>query len=151
MGTCRKAIWTLGAVALLTAVTGCAASSPEANTASPTAEVETTDVETCVAFGDVITIISNASIALQEGRAETQERDGWYRIATRVLDRIPTTGEGAVHDAITQLREVAPAVEFGVVTGVDFDTMEWADASSALAKACDSEGVEMIIEGFTGG
>ncbi len=142
---------TLG-VALVTSLVGCASTPPSEEGAVPGAASATaTDAESCEAFGDVSTIVSNADAGLADGRMEAQERDGWHRLATRVLDRIPTSGGGPVHDAIEQLKAVAPPVRLGAVADVDFRSVAWADAESDLAKACAASQVDLTIEGFTGG
>ena len=78
------------------------------------------DAAICTAYGDVMTIAENADLALAKGRTEAQERDGWYRLATRVLDRLPSAGDSAVQTAIGELKEIAPVTSgaFGESTGV---------------------------------
>ncbi len=63
------------------------------------------DEAVCTAYGDVMTILENADLGLDDGRMETQEQQGWYRLATRVLDRLPASGDGAVSQAIADLQD----------------------------------------------
>jgi hypothetical protein len=110
------------------------------------------DAAICNAFGDVLTIVENADLGLADGRMEAQEHEGWYRLATRVLDRLPSTGDSAVHAAIAELQEIAPAVPSGAgtePTGVR--SPEWYDVEGALGAACDDLGVPLAINAFTGG
>lgn len=81
-----------------------------------------------------------------------QEHEGWYPLATRVLDRLPSTGDGAVPGAIAQLQELAPAVPAGAghePSGVR--SPERYDAEGVLGSACDDLGVLLAIDVFTGG
>lgn len=136
-----------GAVAL----TGCTGGADSAPSAVPTPAGSVTDEVTCTAFGDVLTIVGNVDVARREGRMEEPEQQGWYGLATRVLDRIPTRGEGAVSDAIGALQELAPATAQGVVGTPGFGTAEWIRGTQALASACADAGAETTVEGFTGG
>lgn len=127
-------------------------SSPAASPVSSPAEDTSQDDEAaCTAFGDVMTILENADIGLRDGRMETQEQQGWYRLATRVLDGLPSSGDGAVSEAIAELRAVAPAVPRGAAETVDIGSQEWNSAVDALATACLDVGVELGMEIFTGG
>ncbi|QUB99080.1 hypothetical protein [Cellulosimicrobium cellulans] len=109
------------------------------------------DAVICTAYGDVTTIAENADLALAEGRMEAQERDGWYRLATRVLDRLPSAGDSAVQTAIGELKEIAPVTSgaFGESTGVR--SPEWNDVQGDLGDACDGLGAPLAITMFTGG
>lgn len=53
----------------------------------------------------MLTIVENADVALAEGRMAAQEHDGWYRLATRALQRLPSGGDGDVQTAIGDLQE----------------------------------------------
>lgn len=110
------------------------------------------DVAACTAFGDVLTILANADVALSEGRMAAQEQDGWYRLATRVLDRLPSGGDTAVQTAIGALQEAAPAAPapaFGEPTGVR--SPAWSQAEVDLGTACEAVGSPLAINMFTGG
>ncbi|OLT53549.1 hypothetical protein BJF88_10975 [Cellulosimicrobium sp. CUA-896] len=146
----------LSALVLSTAaVSGCSADGeadarqldpPPASTAAQQpsatpAEAETPDdAALCTAFGDVLTILENADVGLADGRMEAQERDGWYRLATRVLDRLPSSGDSAVQTAIGDL-QASTAV----------DSPAWGEAERALGAACDDVGAPLAITMFTGG
>lgn len=140
-------------VVLAAGLAGCGSTSMPADQSEPatTPSAAPTDAEACVAFGDVGTIISNADAGFRDQRMEAQERDGWYRLATRVLDRITTADPGPVQNALDQLKKAAPAVKLGAVLDVDFHSSAWANAQGALTEACDKVGVEMATEAFTGG
>ncbi|MET4099215.1 hypothetical protein ABIB37_001452 [Agrococcus sp. UYP10] len=130
------------------ALTGCSSSTaPESSGAG----AEVSDATTCEAFGDVLTITGNADIALDQGRIGQQEHDGWERLATRVLDRVPTTGEGAVSEAITQLRDSAPPIALGAAYSAGIGSTSWNDGIGALLEACQSAGSDLATEAFTGG
>lgn len=142
----------VGSVLMGAVLAGCAAyPAPAAREVEPASAATVTDIVTCEAFGDVSTIIANADIALAEGRMEVQERDGWYRLATRVLSRIPTSGSGAVHDAIEELKNAAPAIKLGAIADPGFRSIEWDQGKRSLTEACNIEGVDMALEAFTGG
>ncbi|MFC8921823.1 hypothetical protein [Cellulosimicrobium sp. NPDC057127] len=147
----------LSAVVLSTAVVGaCSAGgdgpagqpdAPPASTAaqqpSPTAPAEAgapDDAAVCTAVSDVMTILENADVGLAEGRMEAQEHGGWYRLATRVLDRLPSSGTSAVQTAIGDLQESTVV-----------DSPAWGEAQLALGTACDDVGAPLAITMFTGG
>ena len=132
-------------------LTACTSDADGAPSEAPTLAAPVTDEATCTAFGDVLTITGNADVALRDGRMEAQEHQGWYGLATRVLDRIPTRGEGAVSDAIAALREMAPATAPGVVGTPGFGNTEWVRGVQELDSACTDAGAELAVEGFTGG
>ncbi len=139
-------------VVLVAGLTGCGSTSvPAEQGETATTSASLTDADACVAFGDVGTIVSNADAGFRDQRMEAQERDGWYRLATRVLDRIKTADAGPVQDALNELKKAAPAVKLGAVLDVDFDSAAWVSAQAALTEACDEVGVEMATEAFTGG
>ncbi|WP_250445667.1 hypothetical protein [Actinotalea sp. C106] len=100
----------------------------------------------------MLTIVENAELGLASGRMEDQERDGWFGLATRVLDRLPSTGESAVQTAIGELQEIAPVIPAGA--GADptgLRSPEWYDAQGALSTACEELGAPLAISVFTGG
>ena len=127
---------------------GCSSSPPPEPSAT---EQAVTDASTCEAFGDVLTITGNADIALDQGRIQRLEHDGWERLATRVLDRLPTTGEGAVSEVIAQLRETAPAIASGAGFSTGIGSAGWHEGVRALLEACQSAGSDLAAEAFTGG
>lgn len=108
-----------------------------------------TDQDSCEAFSDVSTILQNATAGLHDGRMTQRENDG-LRLATRVLDRVPTRGEGAVSDAIAALKEISPAVPAGTLGATAIASPEWY-AAAPLADACSTAGQQIIVEGFVGG
>lgn len=144
------------------AMSGCSAEGPDAEAAAqPEPAVESSapeptpgeaagDAEICSAYGDVLTILENADIALDDGRMEPQEHRGWHALATRVLDRLPSTGDGPVHSAVAELKAVAvPAGRGQAPEGVR--SLEWYAAEEALGAACDELGTPLAISMFTGG
>lgn len=148
----------VGLFALATAVAGCAAPAAEAApTPVPTVTVTpapvdpaVTAAESCAAFSDVLTILHNATVAQMDGRIGEREFDGWMRLATRVLDRVPISGEGAVSDAITALQQVAPPVRIGAQDSTTIGSPEWYSAAE-LAAACEAAGAQLSAEGWVGG
>jgi len=106
---------------------------------------------TCTGFNDVMTIIVNADHGLADGRMAEQEQQGWYRLATRVLDGVPTRGEGAVSDVTTAMKDLAPRVALGAMGTTGIGSTEWNVARDDLSTACSDAGTEMAVEGFTGG
>ena len=139
-----------GAALLLAAsiLASCSTQSPE-----PTSSPDAADpAELCAQFADVETIMFNAGSALRDGRAQDQEFQGWMRLAARVLSRIDADEATSIGAAITAAQGAAPAVPIGVVNdGVDPLSEGWGAASDAVRTACEAEGVEFAIEGFTGG
>ncbi|MCG7287084.1 hypothetical protein MHY85_14010 [Cellulomonas sp. ACRRI] len=110
------------------------------------------DAAACTAFGDVLTIIANADLGLAEGRMAAQEQHGWYELATRVLDRLPSDAGTPVQTAIGALQAAAPAVPseaFAESTGVRAPA--WSAAEADLAAACEEVGSPLAIQAFTGG
>ncbi|HZK05226.1 MAG TPA: hypothetical protein VFC82_05180 [Actinomycetaceae bacterium] len=106
----------------------------------------------CTGFSDVMTIVENADTGVGDGRMDPQEQQGWYRLATRVLDRLPSGGDGAVDLAVVDLQGIAPAVAPGAGTEVvGIGSPEWHSATETLADACGAAGVELTIDVFTGG
>lgn len=132
-------------------LTGCAQDAYGARSETPTPAPTVTDAQTCEDFGDVLTIIANADVALSEGRMQAQEHEGWYSLAARVLDRVPTRGEGAVSDAMTSLKALAPASAQGVGGAPEFGTASWGSATQRLNVACADAGSELAVVAFTGG
>ena len=116
-----------------------------------TASTSVTDAETCTAFGDVTTILANADTALAEQRMAKQEQQGWYRLATRVLHRVPTSGSGDVSDAVLALQEAVPVIALGAGYTAEFGSPEWRSGVEALIAACDRAGTELATAMFTGG
>jgi len=133
------------------ALTGCAGGDDGAPSEMSASVVAVTDVTTCTVFGDVLTIVANADVAVSEGRMEAQEQRGWYGLATRVLDRVPTRGEGAVSDALDALKKLAPATAAGATGTPEFGSSEWLRGERELSSACADGGTELTVEGFTGG
>ncbi len=120
--------------------------------APTTADEATGDDAACTAFGDVLTIVENADVALAEGRMAAQEQHGWYQLATRVLGRIPADGGTDVQAAIGALQAAAPPVPSGAFaesTGVG--SPAWSHAVNDLGTACDAVGAPLAISAFTGG
>ncbi|WP_460775581.1 hypothetical protein [Microbacterium sp. GXF7504] len=147
-----------GVLALAAVTVGCSASSTEAaSTPAPTVTVtvtepnpEVTDAESCEQFADVVTVVSNVRVDAMDGRMSEQEARGWNSLATRMLDRIPTRGEGAVSDEIAALKELSPAVPSGAKGDTIIGTDEWF-GSGDLANACEEAGAPYSILMFTGG
>ncbi|WP_194410408.1 hypothetical protein [Microbacterium cremeum] len=152
----------VGLVAIGAGGSGCAAPTVQADptpaatvtvTAAPgpvVVSAEVTDEQSCEAFVDVSTILFNAETGLREGRMIRQEYTGWLQLATRVLDRVPTRGEGAVSDAIAALKQGAPAIPAGGTGPTDIGTSEWY-SSAELVDACREAGYELFTVAFTGG
>ena len=137
----------IGALAL----SGCNAGMSAAPNATPASAASTTDAVTCTGFNDVLTIASNADAGLREGRMAAQEQEGWYRLATRVLDGVPTRGQGAVSEAAVALKHLAPAIDLGAMGTTGIGSAEWNSGLQELSDACAKADVETAIEMFTGG
>jgi hypothetical protein len=136
------------------ALSGCSASAGAAPVAAPSSGASTsftTDAMTCAGFNDVLTITSNADAGLRDGRMAAQEHEGWYRLATRVLDGVPTRGAGAVSDAVTAMQEIAPAIALTAIQTTGIGSAEWDGGIQELSEACTSAGSETAVEMFTGG
>jgi hypothetical protein len=157
MGRVRRII---GASAIVTVLllAGCSAAATDLPDADPSTGPSTvsvdlpavTDVESCEAFSDISTILQNANAGFYEGRMSQQEFDGWMRLATRVLDRVPTSGVGPVSEAIDTLKELSPAIPAGTIAPTTLGSSEWMQAAP-LAAACEDAGYTLAAEGFTGG
>ena len=138
-----------GALAGALALSGCTAE--PAPSATPAAAVATTDAVTCFAVGDVLTITANADAGLRESRMAAQEQQGWYRLATRVLERVPTSGEGDVSEAVGALKDMAPVITLGAVAATGIGSAEWYEGLDDLYLACSDAGAETAVQMFTGG
>lgn len=157
--TCIRIALSVSAVSVALALAGCAANadpapstaSTPAATSAPASSGASTDEETCVEFGDVLTITSNADAGLRDGRMAEQEQQGWYRLASRVLDRVPTRGEGAVSDAVTALKDAVPAITPGAMGTSAFGSSAWNSAQKSMIDACADVSAEVTIQMFTGG
>lgn len=126
-------------------------SQPE-ESATPAADEPMDDADLCSAYGDVLTILENADLALDSGRMDIQEHEGWYALATRVLDRLPATGTSEVSEAIADLQSIAPAVAPGAsgdIGGVR--SSDWDDAEESLGSACEGLDTPLTISVFSGG
>ncbi len=152
----RRMSMSMAAAGAVLILTGCASagetgtvSHAPASSAFPSSAV-VTDQESCEAFGDVSTILQNANIGLHDGRMTQQEYAGWLRLATRVLDRVPTSGKGAVSESIATLKELAPAIPAGTTGATGIGNAEWY-AAAPLADACSEAGAELSADSFTGG
>lgn len=110
-----------------------------------------TDADTCAAIGDVTTIGFNAELAVREGRMTSQEQQGWYRLATRVLHLVPTRGEGAVSEAVTGLQAAIPQAAPGAMGTSLIGSDEWQSTLPVLLEACAAAGSEIATSSFTGG
>lgn len=136
-----------GAIAL----TGCTSGAGIAPPGPQASEEPTADHITCTSFGDVLTITANADAGLRDGRMESQEVQGWYRLATRVLDRMPTSGAGPVSDAIGELKDTAPVVSASAMNAAGMGSTEWVVGVDTLSAACTDAGFELAVNMFTGG
>jgi hypothetical protein len=146
----RQALVVSLAIAGALATSGCTGSEiapPAAVTSAPSI----TDMVTCAGFNDVLTITANADAGLRDGRMAPQEQQGWYRLATRVLDGVPTRGDGAVSDAADALKNAAPAIKIGTAGTTGIGSAEWESGFQKLSDACSEADVETAIEMFTGG
>lgn len=135
----------------LVVLAGCAADNHEEPVVVKTQAAATTDEDICRAFSDVLTITVNADAGLRDGRMAQQEQLGWYRLATRELDHIPTNGDGAVSDALGALKSAAPPIILGALLPTGIGTADWDMASADLSSACIAAGFEEAVEAFTGG
>ncbi|WP_426308629.1 hypothetical protein [Cellulosimicrobium sp. E-16] len=117
----------------------------------PAGDETAEDAAACTAYGDVLTILENADLSLADGRMGAQEHDGWYRLATRVLDRLPSDGDSAVQTAIGELQEAAPVTSGASAESTGVHSPEWDDAEGDLGGACDDVDAPLTITMFTGG
>ena len=147
----RHFVVTSLAMAGALALVGCTTESEPAPSAAPSAGASVTDAVTCTAFSDVLTITANADAGLRDGRMASQEQQGWYRLATRVLDRVPTSGAGVVNDAANALKDAAPIINLGKMSSSGIGSAEWNDGLDQLSFACTDVGFETAVQMFTGG
>lgn len=160
-----RLLFAAGVLTATASIAGCAshanaaAAAPDVSetgnsTVAPTTQSKVTDAQSCEEFSDVLTILHNAMVGLNEERMTEQEYDGWLRLATRVLDRIHTTGQGAVSDGIAALKAAAPAISLETIpvgkSGTPIGTPDWYNAAP-LNDACSAAGYQLSAEGFTGG
>ena len=146
-----RLVLTCVAISLGLTLTACTTPSEPSTSPTPASSPSSSDAESCGAFGDVMTITANADVGLRDGRMAEQEQQGWYRLAARVLDRVPTSGDGAVSDAVEALKDVVPAPAPGAMGTSAFGSDEWNNAQHVLASACTEAGLELTISMFTGG
>jgi hypothetical protein len=147
----------VGAIVLASALTltGCGAADDPAVGAAPTPtepeRVAVTDKETCAGIGDIAAITFNTDMAVFQGRMTTEEQQNWYRMATRVLDRVPTSGAGSVSEAVTNLQTEFPPIAPGGMGATAIGTDKWDTAYSAVYDSCEKAGFTIETWGFTGG
>ncbi|ANG85125.1 hypothetical protein A8L33_06775 [Microbacterium aurantiacum] len=99
----------------------------------------------------MLTIITTAENGRVTERMPPQEYNGWLRLATRVLDRVPLSGEGQVTEAIRTLQELAPPIPLGTDGPSEIGSQEWWLATSPLYEACDAAGFPVSAESYIGG
>ncbi|NYE21604.1 hypothetical protein BJ991_003632 [Microbacterium immunditiarum] len=80
-----------------------------------------------------------------------QEQGGWYRLATIVLDRVPTRGEGAVSATVAALQAVVPPVPLAAMGRGEIGSDGWDQQWSAVFQSCADAGSEIATVAFTGG
>ena len=147
-GCATSDVSTAAALAPTPDVTTATAVPPTPDESEPTA---VTDAATCTANGDVMSITFNADIAVREGRMSSQEQQGWYRLATVVLDRVPTRGEGSVSEGVAALHAAAPPIALAGYGSTQIGSDDWDAALTGLLKSCDDAGFEVATTSFTGG
>jgi hypothetical protein len=128
-----------------------AQSSPTTDPAARTDAAEVTDTDTCAAISDVLTIQFNAEAALRDGRMQAQEQQAWNRLATRVFDRAPTSGETVLSQAVADLQASIPDSPPGALGTTLIGTDEWLAAFPTIIQLCAQAGAEVVTEGFVGG
>lgn len=157
----NKAAGAASALLGISLLVGCGGNDPAPEASQAQAEpadgIEASDGagdadEVCAALGDVMTIVENTDLAAQSGRIDDQEVQGWYTLATRVLDRIPPPDDADLAQGVRALQDVAPRVDAGQA-GVtpEFGSPTWDSAVQDVAQACGDAGVDLAIAPFTGG
>ena len=137
-------------------LSGCGApDGPEGSAASqpPSREVAAAeDAEVCSALSDVMTILDNADLGLADGRMAEQEKEGWYQLATRVLDRIPASDDAVLSQGLADLRATTPPVAAGTKgTSEGIGSPAWHDAFASVAETCAAADAELAVQSFSGG
>ncbi len=135
------------AFTLVLTLAGCASSPDPPLTDSVNAVVGVTDADMCAAIGDVVAITFNADSAAQEGRLTVQEQRSWNRLATRALDRVATSGQGAVSEAVADLQAAVPPIAAGSAATARIESEA---AYRAVLGSCASAGSEVETWSFTG-
>ncbi|MDW4574081.1 hypothetical protein R8Z57_14975 [Microbacterium sp. M3] len=109
------------------------------------------DAETCAAISDVLTILFNTEAAVRDGRMEAHEQRSWDRLAARIMDRTPVSGETALSQTVADLQQSildsVPGALGTTLTGTD----AWATALPTIREQCIQAGAELSTEGFVGG
>lgn len=149
----------LGAAFAILVTAGCAAdtapdegASAAPTSASTSSEMDAaTDEASCAGVGDVLTILHNVDAAAHEERMSDQERGLWHALATRVLERVPASGEGPVSEALVAYKEAVPVVAAGGGGAAGFESDSANAAGADLREACETAGYEIMTEGFVGG
>lgn len=99
----------------------------------------TDGVVACETVNDAGTIFENAAIGASEGRMADLERQGWFAVGDRLLERIDVSQGGALLDRIEELRQA------------EYHDADWMEAWTALAEECEKLGVPVGVMVFTGG
>lgn len=108
--------------------------------------------EICSALSDVMTIVDNADLGLADGRMAEQEREGWYQLATRVIDRIPPSADAVLSQGLADLRATTPPVAAGTKGPSEgIGSPAWHDALASVADTCAAADAELTVSSFTGG
>jgi len=106
----------------------------------------------CEAVSDVMTVAENVAVAVGEARMTAQEQQGWYQVASRMLDRIPVTGDAAVDQGVEGLRAAVPAVAAGArAEPFELTSDAWNEALASLDEPCLAADAELAVSVFTGG
>lgn len=145
----RRSLVAVTALAL--PLLACTPSSEPADSELPLIQEASYDVEgACSEFSDVLTVVANGKAGLDTGRMEEQERDGWFHLATSMLERLPVEADHPVAEATATLQAVAPH-DPGWFEPTTVDTAEWHEASMEVYRACEEAGHVAPTRIFTGG
>jgi len=133
------------AAACLVALTGC--------TAAPEPRPSTDwRVETCAQVSDAETLIYNAEAAFRAGRLLESERDGAFRLASRMYRRIAALPGSPLADALADLATALPAAPAPGSAVIDPTAPAARAARARVTAAClDALPDRFGVEGWTGG
>lgn len=140
----------------LALLAGCTSGGTPSETEEPTLGASTTAssdpgssealATACDYFGDAITVATNVDSALDSGRMTTGETQDWYRLVTRLIDRMPAQEDPADQEIIAAAKERHPRAERGQGSSISFDTEDWQATSAEMHTLCYSHGLEIAID-----
>ncbi len=82
---------------------------------------------------------------------QVHEQQSWNRLATRIFDRAPVSGDTVLSHTVAELQASVPDSPPGALGTTLVGMDEWDAAFPTIAQLCAQAGSEIVTEGFVGG